>query len=134
ASVASAHAGDLLSVMRAYFEKPRTVVGWKGLVNDPRLDGSFEISEGLRLARELLVKINRLGLAAGTEFLDTILGQYYADLVSWGVIGARTVESQIHRELASGRAMPVGFKNRTDGDFLVAVDAVRAARAAHRFP
>jgi 3-deoxy-7-phosphoheptulonate synthase len=134
ASVASAHAGDLLIVMRAYFEKPRTVVGWKGLVNDPRLDGSFEISEGLRLARELLVKINRLGLAAGTEFLDTILGQYYADLVSWGVIGARTVESQIHRELASGLAMPVGFKNRTDGDFLVAVDAVRAARAAHRFP
>ena len=120
--------------MRVYFEKPRSVVGWKGFVNDPRLDGSFEINEGLRRARKLLVDINRLGLAAGTEFLDSILGQFYADLVSWGVIGARTVESQVHRELASGLPMPVGFKNRTDGDFLVAVDAVRAARSAHRFP
>jgi 3-deoxy-7-phosphoheptulonate synthase len=134
AGFASAHADDLRVVMRVYFEKPRTVVGWKGLVNDPRLDGSFDINEGLQRARSLLVDINRLGLAAGTEFLDSILGQFYADLVSWGVIGARTVESQTHRELASGLPMPVGFKNRTDGDFLVAVDAVRAARAAHRFP
>ncbi len=134
ARVAATHVDDLLVVMRVYFEKPRTVVGWKGFVNDPRLDGSYEINEGLRRARKLLVEINRLGLAAGTEFLDSILGQFYADLISWGVIGARTVESQIHRELASGLAMPVGFKNRTDGDFLVAVDAVRAARSAHRFP
>jgi 3-deoxy-7-phosphoheptulonate synthase len=134
AGFASAHADDLLVVMRVYFEKPRTVVGWKGFVNDPRLDGSFDINEGLRRARKLLTDINRLGLAAGTEFLDSILGQFYADLVSWGVIGARTVESQVHRELASGLPMPVGFKNRTDGDFLVAVDAVRAARSAHSFP
>ena len=134
AGFASAHADDLRVVMRVYFEKPRTVVGWKGFVNDPRLDGSFDINEGLQRARKLLLDINRVGLAAGTEFLDSILGQFYADLVSWGVIGARTVESQIHRELASGLPMPVGFKNRTDGDFLVAVDAVRAAHAAHRFP
>jgi 3-deoxy-7-phosphoheptulonate synthase len=134
AGAALTHAGDLLVVMRVYFEKPRTVAGWKGFVNDTRLDGSFEINEGLYRARELLVEITRLGLAAGTEFLDTILGQFYADLVSWGVIGARTVESQIHRELASGLSMPVGFKNRTDGNYLVAVDAVRAARSAHRFP
>jgi 3-deoxy-7-phosphoheptulonate synthase len=134
AGFASSHADDLRVVMRVYFEKPRTVVGWKGFVNDPRLDGSFDINEGLQRARKLLVDINHVGLAAGTEFLDSILGQFYADLVSWGVIGARTVESQTHRELASGLPMPVGFKNRTDGDFLVAVDAVRAARAAHRFP
>jgi 3-deoxy-7-phosphoheptulonate synthase len=134
ARTAATHVDDLLVVMRVYFEKPRTVIGWKGFVNDPRLDGSYEINEGLRRARKLLVEINRLGLAAGTEFLDSILGQFYADLVSWGVIGARTVESQVHRELASGLPMPVGFKNRTDGDFLVAVDAVRAARSAHRFP
>jgi 3-deoxy-7-phosphoheptulonate synthase len=134
AGVAAAHADDLLVVMRVYFEKPRTVAGWKGFVNDPRLDGSFEIDEGLNRARELLVEISRLGLAAGTEFLDTILGQFYKDLISWGVIGARTVESQVHRELASGLSMPVGFKNRTDGDVMVAVDAVRAARSAHRFP
>ena len=128
------HADDLLVVMRVYLEKPRTVAGWKGLVNDPRLDGSFEINEGLHSARELLLEITRRGLAAGTEFLDPILGQFYADLVSWGVIGARTVESQIHRQLASGLPMPVGFKNRTDGDILVAVDAIRAARSGHRFP
>ncbi len=134
ASVAWAHAGDLLVVMRAYFEKPRTVAGWKGVVNDPRLDGTFEINEGLHRARQLLLEINRLGLAAGTEFLDPLLGQFYADLIAWGVIGARTVESQIHRQLASGLPMPIGFKNRTDGDVQVAVDAIRAARAGHRFP
>jgi 3-deoxy-7-phosphoheptulonate synthase len=131
---ASRLAEDLLVVMRVYFEKPRTVAGWKGFVNDPRLDGSFDINEGLRRARELLVEITRMRLAAGTEFLDPILGQFYADLISWGVVGARTVESQIHRELASGLPMPVGFKNRTDGDYVVAVDAVRSARTAHRFP
>ena len=134
AAVASTYADELLVVMRVYFEKPRTVAGWKGFVNDPRLDGSFEIGEGLHRARALLAGITRLGLAAGTEFLDPILGQFYSDFVSWGVIGARTVESQIHRELASGLSMPVGFKNRTDGDFLVAVNAVRAARTGHRFP
>jgi len=134
AVVASTYASDLLVVMRVYFEKPRTVAGWKGFVNDPRLDGSFEIGEGLHRARALLAGITRIGLATGTEFLDPILGQFYSDFVSWGVIGARTVESQIHRELASGLPMPVGFKNRTDGDFLVAVNAVRTARTGHRFP
>ena len=134
ASAALGHEGDLLVVMRTYFEKPRTVAGWKGFVNDPRLDGSFDINEGLHRARHLLLEIAGLGLAAGTEFLDPIVGPFYADLISWGVIGARTVESQIHRQLASGLPMPVGFKNRTDGDILVAVDAVRAARSAHRFP
>src|SRR5208283_4693109 len=134
AAVTWAHAGDMLVVMRTYFEKPRTVAGWKGFVNDPRLDGTFEINEGLYRARQLLLEITRLGLAAGTEFLDPLLGQFYADLISWGVIGARTVESQIHRQLASGLPMPIGFKNRTDGDVQVAVDAVRAARAGHRFP
>ncbi len=124
----------LLVVMRVYFEKPRTVIGWKGLINDPGLDGSFQINEGLRLARQLLVDVADIGLPAGTEFLDTTLGQFYADLISWGAIGARTAESQIHRELASGLSMPVGIKNRTDGDVQVAVDAVAAARVPHLFP
>jgi 3-deoxy-7-phosphoheptulonate synthase len=131
---AAALAGELRVVMRVYFEKPRTVVGWKGLINDPDLDGSFRVNKGLRLARQLLLEIARLGLPAGTEFLDTLLGQFFADLVSWGAIGARTTESQVHRELASGLSMPVGFKNRTDGDVQVAVDAIRAAREPHWFP
>jgi 3-deoxy-7-phosphoheptulonate synthase len=125
---------DLLVVMRVYFEKPRTVVGWKGLINDPTLDGSFQINRGLRLARQLLLDVTSIGLPIATEFLDTTLGQYYADLISWGAIGARTTESQIHRELASGLSMPVGFKNRTDGDLQVAVDAIRSAQHPHAFP
>lgn len=125
---------DLLIVMRVYFEKPRTVVGWKGLINDPELDGSFQINRGLRLARKLLLDITEIGLPIATEFLDTTLGQYYADLISWGAIGARTTESQVHRELASGLSMPVGFKNRTDGDLQVAVDAILSARHPHCFP
>ncbi len=125
---------DLLIVMRVYFEKPRTVVGWKGLINDPELDGSFQINRGLRLARKLLLDITQVGLPIATEFLDTTLGQYYADLISWGAIGARTTESQVHRELASGLSMPVGFKNRTDGDLQVAVDAILSARHPHCFP
>lgn len=128
------HAGELLIVMRVYFEKPRTVVGWKGLVNDPFLDDTFQINKGLRLARRLMLNVVNLGLPVATEFLDTTLGQYYADLVSWGAIGARTVESQVHRELASGLSMPVGFKNRTDGEIQVAVDAIRASRHPHWFP
>jgi 3-deoxy-7-phosphoheptulonate synthase len=127
-------APDLLVVMRVYFEKPRTTVGWKGLINDPRLDGTYQVNTGLRLARKLMLDINAAGLAIATEFLDTTLGQYYADLVSWAAIGARTTESQIHRELASGLSMPVGFKNRTDGDLQVAVDAIVSARHAHCFP
>ena len=121
-------------VMRVYFEKPRTVVGWKGLINDPDLDGSYRINKGLRLARALLADLADLGLPAATEFLDTTLGQFFADLVSWGAIGARTVESQVHRELASGLSMPVGFKNRTDGNVQVAVEAILAARERHLFP
>lgn len=121
-------------VLRVYFEKPRTVVGWKGLINDPDLDGSFDINRGLHVARKLLIDVVQLGLPAASEFLDTTLGQYYAELISWGAIGARTVESQVHRELASGLSMPVGFKNRTDGDIKVAVDAIRAARNSHWFP
>jgi 3-deoxy-7-phosphoheptulonate synthase len=132
--IVSLHSGELLFVMRVYFEKPRTVIGWKGLINDPFLDGSFRINTGLRLARKLMLGIVHLGLPVATEFLDTTLGQYYADLVSWGAIGARTVESQVHRELASGLSMPVGFKNRTDGDVQVAIDAIRSARHAHWFP
>jgi len=128
------HAGRLLVAMRVYFEKPRTVLGWKGLINDPDLDGTFLVSKGLRLARKLMSDVAAMGLPIATEFLDATLGQYYADLVSWGAIGARTVESQIHRELASGLSMPVGFKNRTDGDVKVAVDAVRSARHPHWFP
>jgi 3-deoxy-7-phosphoheptulonate synthase len=125
---------QIFIVMRVYFEKPRTIVGWKGLINDPDLDGSYRINKGLRLARQLLADLADLGVPAGTEFLDTTLGQFFADLVSWGAIGARTVESQVHRELASGLSMPVGFKNRTDGDVQVAVDAILAARHAHLFP
>jgi len=121
-------------VMRVYFEKPRTIVGWKGLINDPDLDESYHINKGLRLARQLLADITEIGLPAGTEFLDTTFGQFFAEFVSWGAIGARTVESQIHRELASGLSMPVGFKNRTDGNVQVAVDAILAARQRHLFP
>jgi 3-deoxy-7-phosphoheptulonate synthase len=128
------HAGELVIAMRVYFEKPRTVVGWKGLINDPFLDGTFQINAGLRFARKLMLDVTALGLPVATEFLDTTLGQYYADLVSWGAIGARTVESQVHRELASGLSMPVGFKNRTDGEVQVAVDAIRSARHPHWFP
>ena len=132
--VADRLARDLLVVMRVYFEKPRTTVGWKGLINDPRLDGSFQVNTGLRLARQLMLEVNAAGLPIGAEFLDTTLGQYYADLVTWAAIGARTTESQIHRELASGLSMPVGFKNRTDGDLQVAVDAIVSARHPHCFP
>lgn len=124
---------DLQLIMRVYFEKPRTTVGWKGLINDPDLDESFNINKGLRLARELLLAINRLGVAAGTEFLDVITPQYTADLVSWGAIGARTTESQVHRELASGLSCPVGFKNGTDGEIKIAADAVLAAQSPHAF-
>ncbi len=127
------HADDLIIVMRVYFEKPRTTVGWKGLINDPRLDGSFRINEGVRLARKLLLEINDLGLPCATEFLDTITPQDTADLISWGAIGARTTESQVHRELASGLSCPVGFKNGTDGNVRIAVDAIRAASAPHHF-
>ena len=124
---------DLLIVMRVYFEKPRTTVGWKGLINDPNLDDSYEINKGLRMARQLLIDINDLGVPAGTEFLDLITPQYVADLVSWGAIGARTTESQVHRELASGLSCPVGFKNGTDGTLKIAIDAVRAAMRPHCF-
>nr|WP_297354854.1 3-deoxy-7-phosphoheptulonate synthase [uncultured Caldimonas sp.] len=124
---------ELLVVMRVYFEKPRTTVGWKGYINDPHLDGSFHINEGLRRARRLLLDISLLGLPCGTEFLDLLSPQYIADLVSWGAIGARTTESQSHRQLASGLSCPVGFKNGTDGGVQVAVDAMQAARASHAF-
>jgi 3-deoxy-7-phosphoheptulonate synthase len=124
---------DLLVLMRVYFEKPRTTVGWKGYINDPHLDGSFAINEGLKLARELLLAINRMGLPAAGEFLDLLSPQYIADLISWGAIGARTTESQSHRQLASGLSCPVGFKNGTDGSVKVAVDALRAASAPHAF-
>ena len=119
--------------MRVYFEKPRTTVGWKGLINDPRLDGSFRINEGLRIARELLLDLNEMGVPVGCEYLDMITPQYIADLVAWGAIGARTTESQIHRELASGLSCPVGFKNGTDGNVKIAVDAIRAAQVPHHF-
>jgi len=124
---------DLLVVMRVYFEKPRTTVGWKGLINDPHLDGSFMINEGVRLARKLLWEIAELGLPAGTEFLDMITPQYIADLIAWGAIGARTTESQVHRELASGLSCAVGFKNGTDGNIRIAVDAIKAAASPHHF-
>ncbi len=126
-------AADALVLMRVYFEKPRTTIGWKGLINDPNLDGSFSINEGIRIARELLLDLNDMGMPAGCEFLDMITPQYIADLVSWGAIGARTTESQIHRELASGLSCPVGFKNGTDGNIKIAVDAIRAAQAPHHF-
>lgn len=124
---------DLVMVMRVYFEKPRTTVGWKGLINDPHLNDSFDINEGLRLARKLLLELNESGLPCGTEFLDLISPQYIADLVSWGAIGARTTESQSHRQLASGLSCPVGFKNGTDGNIKIAVDAIKAAAARHHF-
>ncbi len=120
-------------VMRVYFEKPRTTVGWKGLINDPDLDESFQIDKGLRLARELLLNVNRIGLPAGSEFLDIVTGQYYADLISWGAIGARTTESQVHRELASGLSCPVGFKNGTDGNVKIAIDAIHSSSQPHIF-
>jgi len=126
-------AGSLEIVMRVYFEKPRTTVGWKGLINDPNLDGSFDIDNGLRLARSLLLEINNLGLPAGSEFLDMTTPQYFADLISWGAIGARTTESQVHRELASGLSCPVGFKNGTDGNVRIALDAVKSASQPHHF-
>ena len=131
---AKKHAAELLIVMRVYFEKPRTTVGWKGLINDPQVDGSFRINDGLRIARGLLAQIAEAGLPAATEFLDPITPQYVADLVAYGAIGARTTESQIHRELASGLSMPVGFKNGTDGSVQVAVDACLSARSSHWFP
>jgi 3-deoxy-7-phosphoheptulonate synthase len=127
------HFDDLEIVMRVYFEKPRTTIGWKGLINDPDLDGSFHINKGLRLARQLLLDINALGLPAGCEFLDVTTPQYFADLVAWGAIGARTTESQIHRELASGLSCPIGFKNGTSGDVKIAADAVQAAMRPHHF-
>jgi len=122
---------DLLIVMRVYFEKPRTTVGWKGLISDPDLDKSFHVAKGLNLARNLLVDINKLGLPAGTEFLDMVTGQYISDLISWGAIGARTTESQVHRELASALSCPVGFKNGTDGNVKIAVDAIKASSVPH---
>ncbi|SUA61826.1 Phospho-2-dehydro-3-deoxyheptonate aldolase, Phe-sensitive [Oligella urethralis] len=127
------YAGELEVVMRVYFEKPRTTVGWKGLINDPDLDASFNINKGLRIGRQLLLDINAKGLPAGCEFLDMISPQYMADLVSWGAIGARTTESQVHRELSSGLSCPVGFKNGTDGNVKIAVDAVQAASRPHSF-
>lgn len=126
-------AADLLIVMRVYFEKPRTTVGWKGLINDPHLDGTYDINEGLARARKFLLDVNELGMPAGMEFLDTITPQYTADLVSWGAIGARTTESQVHRELASGLSCPVGFKNGTDGSVRVAIDAIKTAESPHHF-
>jgi 3-deoxy-7-phosphoheptulonate synthase len=133
AAVRQELADHLIVVMRVYFEKPRTTVGWKGLINDPRLDDSFRINEGLRLARRILLEINELDLPAGTEYLDMITPQYIADLIAWGAIGARTTESQVHRELASGLSCPVGFKNGTHGDIKIAVDAIKAASAPHHF-
>ncbi len=127
------HADTLEIVMRVYFEKPRTTVGWKGLINDPYLDGSYRIHEGLRIARQLLVEINRLGVPAAGEFLDVISPQYIGDLIAWGAIGARTTESQVHRELASGLSAPVGFKNGTDGNVKIAIDAIQAAARPHHF-
>lgn len=127
------YAADLEIVMRVYFEKPRTTVGWKGFINDPHLDGSYDINAGLRGARDLLIQLARQGIPAGTEFLDTITPQYIADVVVWGAIGARTTESQVHRQLASGLSMPVGFKNGTDGGVQVALDAIEAAKGQHSF-
>jgi 3-deoxy-7-phosphoheptulonate synthase len=127
------YAGTLEIVMRVYFEKPRTTVGWKGLINDPYLDESYRIDEGLRIARQLLLEINRSGMPAGSEFLDVISPQYIGDLISWGAIGARTTESQVHRELASGLSAPIGFKNGTDGNIRIAIDAIQAAARPHHF-
>ena len=127
------YAESLEIVMRVYFEKPRTTVGWKGLINDPYLDETFRIDEGLRIARQLLIEINRMGLPAGSEFLDVISPQYLGDLIAWGAIGARTTESQVHRELASGLSAPIGFKNGTDGNIKIATDAIQAAAGGHHF-
>ncbi|MEQ1635690.1 MAG: 3-deoxy-7-phosphoheptulonate synthase AroG [Methylococcales bacterium] len=125
--------GDLLIVMRVYFEKPRTTVGWKGLINDPDLNSSFNVNKGLRIARQLLLDLGDLGIPAATEYLDLITPQYFSDLIAWGAIGARTTESQVHRELASGLSCPVGFKNATDGGIKIAIDAIRAANSPHNF-
>ena len=132
-AVRAQYKDQLEVVMRVYFEKPRTTVGWKGLINDPYLDGSYRIDEGLRIARQLLIDINRLGLPAGSEFLDVISPQYIGDLISWGAIGARTTESQVHRELASGISAPIGFKNGTDGNIRIATDAIQSASRGHHF-
>lgn len=134
ARLAERYAGELIVIMRSYFEKPRTSVGWKGLINDPDLDETFHINKGLRMARRLLLDVNELGLPTASEFLDTQIPQHIADLTSWVAIGARTTESQVHRELASGLSMPVGFKNSTEGNLLTAVDAVLTARSSHWFP
>src|SRR5271154_7564201 len=133
AKLKDAVSDQLYMIMRVYFEKPRTTVGWKGLINDPHMDDSCDMREGLGIARRLLLDINRLGLAAGPELLDPITPQYIADLVAWAAIGARTTESQTHREMASGLSMPVGFKNRTDGDLRIAVNAIESARGPHSF-
>lgn len=133
AKIQEKYADELFVVMRTYFEKPRTVVGWKGLITDPNLDGSYALETGLNKARKLLLDINKLGLATATEFLDMITGQYIADLISWGAIGARTTESQIHREMASALSCPVGFKNGTNGNVKIAIDAIRASQASHYF-
>ncbi|AIY02704.1 phospho-2-dehydro-3-deoxyheptonate aldolase [Arthrobacter sp. PAMC 25486] len=133
AETAKAHEEDLLIVMRAYFEKPRTTVGWKGLINDPHLDGSHDVAKGLEMARKFLLQVAELGMPTGTEFLEPISPQYTADLITWGAIGARTTESQIHRQLSSGLSMPIGFKNGTDGDLQVALDACNAASAPQSF-
>ncbi|NDH06800.1 3-deoxy-7-phosphoheptulonate synthase, partial [bacterium] len=133
AVVRKKYASDLEIVMRVYFEKPRTTVGWKGLINDPYLDGTFRINEGLRLARDLLLRIYNAGVPAGSEFLDTISPQYIGDLITWGAIGARTTESQVHRELASGLSAPIGFKNGTDGNLKIAIDALLASAQPHHF-
>ncbi|KAF9138788.1 3-deoxy-7-phosphoheptulonate synthase [Linnemannia schmuckeri] len=125
--------GEILVIMRAYFEKPRTTVGWKGLINDPDIDGTFQINKGLRIARGLLCQLTDMGVPVGCELLDTISPQFLADLISWGAIGARTTESQLHRELASGVSFPLGFKNGTDGNITIAVDAIRAASKSHHF-
>jgi 3-deoxy-7-phosphoheptulonate synthase len=132
--IADRYDDQLVIVMRCYFEKPRTVIGWKGFINDPDLDGTYKINKGLRKARKLLLDLAAIGVPVGTEFLDTNLPQHIADLISWGAIGARTTESQVHRELASGMSMPMGFKNATDGDAQIAVDAVLAAKSPHWFP
>jgi 3-deoxy-7-phosphoheptulonate synthase len=132
--LAKKYQGELQVIMRVYFEKPRTVVGWKGLINDPHIDGSFEINTGLRIGRQLLADICELGLPTGAEFLDTIIPQFIADAIAWSAIGARTTESQVHRELASGLSMPIGFKNGTSGNVQIAIDAVRSAREPHWFP
>ena len=132
-SMADKHKDSLLIVMRTYFEKPRTVVGWKGLINDPRLDGSCNLREGLFVGRKFLQEVNALGMPTATEFLDMITGQYIADLVTWGAIGARTTESQIHREMASGMSCPIGFKNGTNGNVRIAIDAIRSSQTSHLF-